>query len=183
MDNFKIEDAKQEDVEVMRTIVKNSWVELYPNETYGITREDLLAIDWFNAERLEKRRKEIDSGGNNTHTFVLKDDTNKIVGFCILLKFENYGEVDAMYVLPELQGKGLGKKLMDWAFEWLGGEHDIILKVVAYNSHAIGFYKKMGFKETGNKVIYVGTKLPSGKEIPRIEMMKKVDAQISMREY
>lgn len=172
MENFKIEDAKPEDVEAMRAIVKNSWVELYPNEVYGITREDLLAIDWFNKERLDKQRQEIVENLDGAHTFVLKDDANKIVGFSIGLKFENYGEIEAMYVVPELQGKGLGKKLMDKALEWIGEQPSIILKVVSYNSHAIGFYKKFGFKETGNKVIYEGTKLPSGKEIPRIEMMK-----------
>ncbi|HTE48340.1 MAG TPA: GNAT family N-acetyltransferase, partial [Candidatus Paceibacterota bacterium] len=97
----------------------------------------------------------------------------EVVGFCIALNLDGFGEVDGMYVLPELQGKGLGKKLMQKAFEWLGTGQDIILKVVAYNSHAIEFYKKMGFKETRNKVVFTGTQLPSGIEIPRIEMMKK----------
>ena len=56
---FNIEDAKPEDVEAIRNIIRSSWLELYPNETYGITAEDISAIDWFNAESLSKRRKEI----------------------------------------------------------------------------------------------------------------------------
>ncbi len=169
--NFKIENAKPEDVKAIRTIVRDAWIELYPNEKYGITAEDISAIDWFNFEKLEKSRKEIIGNSDKTHTWVLKDE-EKIIGFCKALKLDNYGEIDAMYVLPEFKGKGLGKKLMQKAFEWLGTELKIRLVVVKYNSRAIEFYKKKGFKETANKVIYTGTKLPSGKEIPRIEMVK-----------
>ena len=102
-----------------------------------------------------------------------KDIITYIIGFCKVDKSAEFGEVDAMYVLPEFKGQGFGKKLMQKAFEWLGTEKNVILKVVSYNSHAIEFYKRMGFKETGKNVSYRGTKLPSGKEIPRIEMMKK----------
>ena len=170
---FNIEDAKPEDVEMMRTIVRDSWLKLYPNESYGITYQDLSAIDWFEPSRLDKRRKEITENLDISHTWVLKNYQNKIVGFCIASKLDSCGEIEAMYLLPELQGKGLGKKLMHKAFEWIGSGLDIILKVVAYNTHAIGFYKKMGFEETANEVVFTGTQLPSGKEIPRIEMLRK----------
>ena len=172
MENFKLEDAKPEDVKAIRDIIRASWLELYPNETYGITAEDLSTIDWYEPKGLERRKKEIADNLDTVHTFVFKNDKNKIVGFCKALKFADYGEIDAMYVIPELKGKGLGKKLMEKAFEWLGSELKIRLVVVKYNSRAIEFYKKMGFKETGNKVIYTGTQLRSGKEIPRIEMVK-----------
>ncbi|HEY4513185.1 MAG TPA: GNAT family N-acetyltransferase [Candidatus Paceibacterota bacterium] len=178
MENFTIEDAKPEDVETMRTIVKNSWLELYPNETYGITIEDLSSIDWYNPEKLDKRRKEINEKREDVHNFVLKNQKNEVVGFCIALKLSSYGEIEGMYVLPELQGKGLGKKLMEKALEWLGSNLDIILQVVVYNTQAIGFYKKMGFEETANKVVFTGTQLPSGKEIPRIEMIKKAQNRL-----
>ena len=170
---MKIFSASSEDVEAMRTIVKNSWLELYPNKEYGITREDLLAIDWYNRAKLDKRKKEITENSPDTHTFVLKNEKKEVVGFCIALKLDDFGEIDGMYVLPELQGMGFGKKLMEKAFDWLGSDIDIILKVVVYNTHAIGFYKKMGFKETENKVVFIGTQLPGGIEIPRIEMIKK----------
>ncbi len=172
-DLFKIEDAKPEDVEAMRTIVKNSWLTLYPNETYGITIEDLSAIEWYDPVRLNERKREIIENRDDTHTFVLKNQDNEIVGFSMGLKFRDFGEIEAMYVLPELEGLGLGRKLIEKVFEWLGSDLDIILKVVAYNTHAIGFYEKMGFEKTENKVVYTGTQLPSGTEIPRIEMIRR----------
>ena len=107
------------------------------------------------------------------HTFVLKNENDVVVGFCKVRKHDGYGEVNGMYVVKELQGRGLGKKLMQKAFEWLGADLKVRLKVVKYNYNAIEFYKKMGFHETANEVIYEETQLPNGKEIPRIEMMKE----------
>lgn len=170
---FKIENAKPEDVEAMRSIVRDNWLVIYLNEKYGINIEDIKNIDWFNPEILEKRRKEIIENKDTVQTFVLKNDENKIVGFCKVSKLDNMGEIDGMYVIQELQGKGLGKKLMEKALEWLGQNTDIKLKVVIYNTRAIEFYKKFGFKETENKITsYPGTKLANGKELPRIEMVK-----------
>jgi ribosomal protein S18 acetylase RimI-like enzyme len=173
MSDFEIKDAKPEDVEDMRRIVKNAWLELYPNETYGITRGDIQSIDWHNPAKLDKHKAEILENQGNAHNFVIKNTDDEIVGFCKVLKSDVQGEIDAMYVLPELQGKGLGKRLMDRAFEWIGPNLDIVLKVVAYNDNAIGFYKRMGFEVTKNKVVYTGTQIPCGKEIPRIEMLRK----------
>jgi GNAT superfamily N-acetyltransferase len=177
MDNFRIEDAKVEDVEAMRAIVKYWWLELYPNEKYGITKEDLLAIDFFSPEYLARKRKEVETevtvDGDETHDFVLKNEKDEVVGFCGVSKHGNYQELEAIYLTKELQGRGFAEQLMQKGLEWLRKDQDIIVKVVAYNSRAIGFYKKMGFKETVNKVIHTGTQLPSGKEIPRIEMLRQ----------
>lgn len=171
--DFKIEDAKPEDVETMIEIKRVRWFEIYPNEKHDITAKDLSIIDWYNPENLAKRKKELKEVKNDTHTFVIKNNESKIVGYCKVSKTSDYGEINAIYTLPGFEGKGLGKKLIQKAFEWLGPSLDIKLKVVAYNTNAIGFYKKFGFKETGNKVSYEGTQLPSGKELPRIEMVLK----------
>lgn len=175
---FKIEDAKPEDVERIRTIARDAWLELYPNEKYGITREDIAAIDWFNPEELEKRRRKIIEKGDSVHTLVLKDDNNNVIGFCKVSKdghkTDRAGqrEIDAMYVVKELQGRGLGKNLMQKAMEWLGTDGDIRLEVVSYNTNAINFYKRFGFQETTNPASDKRTQLPSGKQIPRIVMIK-----------
>lgn len=171
-DIFNIEDAKPEDVETMIAIRKARWLEIYPNEKYGITTEDIVNIDWTNKEDLVRRRKELIQDLDNVHTFVLKNEKREIVGFCKVSKVNNSGEINAIYTLPGFDSKGLGRQLIEEAFKWIGPNLDIKLKVVSYNSNAIGFYKKFGFKETNNKVDYGGTQLPSAKEIPRIEMVR-----------
>ncbi len=170
--DFRIEDAEPQDVEALRTIVKDSWMRVYPNEEQNITVDDISSIDWYNEEGLEKRRKEIALHADGVHTWVLKNSEDTVMGFCKVTKTDDKREIEAIYVVKELEGKGMGKKLLQKALDWLGTERDIQLKVVAYNSHAIGFYKKFGFQETESSVSYEGTKLAHGKEIPRIEMVK-----------
>jgi len=58
---FRIEDARPEDVEAIRIIARDAWLEIYPSEKYGITREEIAKIDWLNPEELEKRRRKIRS--------------------------------------------------------------------------------------------------------------------------
>lgn len=184
--DFRIEDARPEDVERIRAIAKDAWVEIYPNETHDISQEDIEAIDWFNEAELEKRRKKIREGKQDSHTWVLKDDKGNVVGFCKVSKDghktgeEGQREIDAMYLVPELQGKGLGKKLMEKALEWLGADGDIRLEVVSYNNNAINFYKRFGFQETDLPVSDKRTQLPSGKQIPRIVMLKTKIEQKNM---
>lgn len=56
-----------------------------------------------------------------------------------------FGEVDALYVLPEKQGGGFGRKLMSQVRRSLRrqGFQKAMLWVVAANQHAIQFYEKM----------------------------------------
>jgi GNAT superfamily N-acetyltransferase len=176
--DFTIEDAKPEDIEKIRTIARDAWLEIYPNETYGITREDIEAIGWFDPMGLKRRRKEIRENRDTIRVWVVKDDKDNVVGFCKVSKdghktdTEEQREIDAMYVVKELQGKGLGKKLMQKAMEWLGTDGNIRLEVVSYNNNAINFYKGFGFQETALPVSDKRTQLPSKKQIPRIVMIK-----------
>lgn len=72
-------------------------------------------------------------------------------------------EVERIYVRKEHKGKGLGKVLMEYAFQqaiqnkkayvWLG--------VWEKNVNAITFYEKMGFKEAGQHSFRIGNELQS----------------------
>lgn len=76
------------------------------------------------------------------------EQDGKIVGFAIVDLVAN--NVWALFILPEFEGKGIGKKLhqlmMDWYFVhtrekiWLGTEP---------NSRAETFYRMQGWKEAG----------------------------------
>ena len=84
--NFKIKDARPEDVKVLRAIVKDAWIRIYPSEKFGINVEDIEKVDWFNPQGLERRRREIIEDRKTIRVFVLKDEKNKIVGFSKIFK-------------------------------------------------------------------------------------------------
>jgi ribosomal protein S18 acetylase RimI-like enzyme len=80
----------------------------------------------------------------------------KIVGILRLLQHHSttgtYGEqstkLQRIYVAPEMQGKGIGKQLIQWCmdqFLQLPGDQ-IWLEAMCAQTSAVGFYQKMGFE-------------------------------------
>ena len=59
------------------------------------------------------------------------------------------GEIFALYVLPEYQGTGVGRQLMEAALLELSSCPRIYLWVVKGNAWAIRFYEKCGFHLSG----------------------------------
>lgn len=60
---------------------------------------------------------------------------------------EDIGEIFAIYVHPQFQGKKIGYSLILKVLGMLKDKEKIVLTVFADNSRAINFYKKFGFVE------------------------------------
>ncbi|MCR4906481.1 MAG: GNAT family N-acetyltransferase [Clostridiales bacterium] len=58
-------------------------------------------------------------------------------------------ELDALYVLPEYWGRGVGYALMNAAAEAVAGQPRIALWVLDGNERAIRFYERYGFRFDG----------------------------------
>ena len=69
---------------------------------------------------------------------VIADESGKIIGFCAFKQ----GWLDHLYILPEYQGKGIGKSLLDKA---KNASSQLQLWVFQKNTDAIKFYEKNGF--------------------------------------
>lgn len=92
-----------------------------------------------------------------------------MVGYCVARKGAEVNRLQAIYISPHHQGKGIGKRLMNEALTWLGGERDVVLDVASYNTPSIRFYESLGFKTTGKDGIYT---VPNGSvTIPQTEMV------------
>jgi len=167
MTEIKILNIELGDESGIIQLLKETWLATYPNKEYNITREDILKKDWGSKERFEKWKKIIaENGKNGVFNFVAKDG-NKIVGFCQVVKEKDYNELKIIYVLPEHQGKGIGKMLANRAISLLDFSKDTIVEVVKYDKGAIEFYKKLGFVkfEKGK-----GHEVSNGKIMPTIRM-------------
>ncbi len=152
------------------SLLKETWLATHPNKKYNITREDILKKDWESKKRLEKWKKIIaENGKNGIFNFVAKDGS-KVVGFCQVIKGKDYNELKIIYVLPEHQGKGIGKMLVAKAMSMLDPGKDVIVEVVEYNKNTIGFYRKLGFVEFEKGK---GHEVSNRKMMPTIRMKLK----------
>lgn len=78
-----------------------------------------------------------------------------LTGFALTPDRAGYGEIIAIYLLPEYTGKGYGKPLMKAALEKLSGEgcSAVCLWALSQNTRAEKFYQHMGFSRTGKKLM------------------------------
>jgi ribosomal protein S18 acetylase RimI-like enzyme len=90
------------------------------------------------------------------------------------VKYPDKNNLQAIYVLPGHQGKGIGSNLWAEALKFFDSTKDTTVEVVEYNSNAIDFYKRLGFEETGKKLANERLRMKSGSILPEIELVIKV---------
>jgi ribosomal protein S18 acetylase RimI-like enzyme len=171
----QIHDATPNDADGIRQVQQHTWLATYPNTELGITREDIEVQFHVSFEEAIQRRQAQRQRINRdplAHLWIARE-AERIVGFCLVQKEETQNRIQAIYVLPECQGTGIGKRLLQTAFDWLGSQPEIVLNVASYNQQAINFYIKSGFVPSGKPAHSGVTKLPSGAVIPEIEMIKR----------
>ena len=105
---------------------------------------------------IESLEKQVD----NNHIFLLVEDDNQFIGFASYeLNFENSNKtkIQKLYVLPEIQGKGIGKHLINYIKQIAidNKNSGLILNVNRFNK-AKEFYLKYGFEITKEIKIDIG---------------------------
>jgi len=78
----------------------------------------------------------------NAEVWVIEDD-GRPVGFMGLTD----NQIDSLFIAPDQRGKGIGKRLIAHAQSLNGGT--LTVDVNEQNVQAVGFYRHMGFIETG----------------------------------
>jgi len=108
--------------------------------------------------------EELEAEKDNMLIAAFEDD--RILGCCMLV--EERPEVirlRQMAVLNDLQGKGIGRALMQFA-ENIARDHGYKIIMMHARKHAFGFYEKMGYKAKGDEFTEV--------TIPHIAMEKQL---------
>ena len=85
-----------------------------------------------------------------------KEGSN-ILGFARLNIKDDSVEWIAMYVHPDHLGTGIGSALWKTIFKKLPPELPIFVEVATY-TNAVEFYKKIGFRDTGERASFCITK-------------------------
>lgn len=81
------------------------------------------------------------------------------IGFMSLEGVASAVRVHKLYLLPDTQGKGHGKRMLDYAKSWAKDNHAsyLVLNVNKYNEGAIAFYRKLGFHMSKEEDIDIGS--------------------------
>jgi GNAT superfamily N-acetyltransferase len=118
------------------------------SETRIINLEDILAL--YNANQWSSANKptQLYNGLLNSETLITAWDDTKLVGLGNAI---SDGHLTVYYphllVLPEYQGKGIGKMIVDKMQEKYKDFH---MQMLTADGKAIHFYAKNGFERAGN---------------------------------
>ncbi|MFY8182545.1 MAG: GNAT family N-acetyltransferase [Flavobacterium sp.] len=137
-------------------IVKNLAYKIWPNAYETILSKaqlDYMLEMIYSIDSLEKQF-------NNGHIFLLIEDNQNFIGFAsyeLNCNNSNKTKLQKLYVLPEIQGKGIGKQVIDYIKEKvvLSNNLALFLNVNKFNK-AKDFYQKYGFKIIKEEVIDIG---------------------------
>jgi ribosomal protein S18 acetylase RimI-like enzyme len=151
---IEIVKAPVSDLLHVRAIALETW----PKTFADILTPDQISymLDWmYGIEALKSQVLE------KQHVFLLAKEKGKYLGFC---SFEVHSTADLktkihkIYILPDTQGKGIGKKLIEAVRQIAkeNGDSHLFLNVNKHNRAAIDFYEHIGFYEAYKEVIDIG---------------------------
>lgn len=162
-----ISEANSSDFKTIREIAQITWPEAY-GSFISKTQLDYMLEKFYSDATLN------DNLTNKNHRFLLAKENENCLGFA---SYEaNYLEekivrLHKIYLLPETQGKGVGKLLIS-EIEKIAHQlnhHAISLNVNRYNK-AFNFYTKIGFECIGEEDI----ELDFGFLMEDFKMLKKL---------
>lgn len=163
--HYTIRNATEADVPAILKMHAQSWLDTYPNESAGVSREWVQKrIDrWMNDEGIEKRRERVRQAlkSDDLLYMVAEDDRGEIIGMISPYRDENVQRIGAIYVAKEHHGSGVAQLLMDRILSWADPKRPIELQVASYNERAKAFYRKQGFKEVEDSERIVHDTLPA----------------------
>ena len=136
--------ASPADIVAVRAVATSTW-----HATYG-SMLSAEAIDVFlrRAYSDYALRQTLNNGG----LWVL-ETSGSIGGYIRLDVQDAVGHLNAIYIRPELQGRGYGRRLWRCALAWFEARRvrEVQLSVAEKNLQARGFYSHLGFEETGER--------------------------------
>ncbi|WP_118951454.1 GNAT family N-acetyltransferase [Taibaiella helva] len=147
-----IHEASPLEIEVIRSLIGNIWKPTY-REILSEDQMDYMLERMYDTSTLQRQMQQ-------GHVFLILSAGQAPLGFA---GFEyDYPETGTcklhkIYLLPETQGKGMGKMLLNAVAEKAAarGQRRLLLNVNRYNK-ALDFYRHYGFEIVGEEDIDIG---------------------------
>lgn len=140
--SIRVRFAKASDLQQYTLLLHITYTDRYVDDSIGLTPEcfSLYVFETRDTQDYLKSRLKCDDSQKTWLAF----DGIQLVGSITLIDNGAECELTAFYVLPDYQGKGIGKKLYDLALRESHGK-DITLDIYAHNKESIEMYKRWGF--------------------------------------
>ena len=148
MSEVHVRPGKSTDAVVVSTLLRSTWAETYANVSTQHMLDE-IAVKWHNVDVIERQI------ADPTSCFLVAEISqhngqSEIVGHALARLKPGYVIwLSKLYILPSGQNKGTGKALLTAVLENFPDAHSISLEVGSENHQAIGFYKHLGFHQTG----------------------------------
>jgi len=150
---YTIRKATLADVESIRTIADNTWRPAY-GHILSAEQLNFMLAEIYSPEKISAQI----TGGSQTYLMLIEGD--KAVAFAGYSPRDENPEIyklHKLYCLPETQGKGYGKILINEVINKTleAGKNTLDLNVNRYNK-AKAFYEKMGFAVVYEEDVPIG---------------------------
>ncbi len=136
-----IHEASPLEIPIIQSLIQRIWKPTY-RDILSEDQMDYMMERMYDSQTLQDQ---MSSG----HTFLLLNEDSSPVGFAgyeLNYPEKNVCKLHKIYLLPETQGKGLGRMLLNAVAEQAkgAGQYSLLLNVNRYNK-AFDFYKAYGF--------------------------------------
>ncbi|WP_316571734.1 GNAT family N-acetyltransferase [Neobacillus sp. YIM B06451] len=128
-----------EDTKQVQYVAKTSWNATYEGIIPQEIRERFLSTA-YNDDRMKQRMER--------SLMLVAVEDGKVAGFANFSPVRDGGKAElyAIYLLPEVQGKGIGTALLNEGIAKLDGVKEIYINVERENAIGKAFYEAKGFK-------------------------------------
>lgn len=150
---FRFRQVSVDDCLLIRSLAGRIW---------GVTYEGILSKEqsdymfemMYAPESLRRQMEELH------HCFFIVDANGIPSGYLSIEKTgENTFNFQKIYTLPEMHGTGIGRFLVEQGLEYLAKRHGGLFAVELFvnrSNPAVGFYRHIGFRETGTRDYPIG---------------------------
>lgn len=162
---FFVRTASVRDADKLQRLLHETWHATY-DPIHGPDKVDEICQNWHSLDeikrKIEKRQAE----------YIVADDGTQMGGMAFANGANDKGiaHLNQIYVLPDLQGQGIGADLLREIEECFPEAKAMRLEVDVENSGAIAFYKRMGYTQIGRTEDSGG----AGDDIPALIMEKSL---------
>lgn len=155
---MEICDASTDDVREIQGVAHSTWDHTYRDTIPESVRREFVS-QAYSADSLRHRVE--------SNVFLVAAECEKVLGFADFRRLsETAAELAAIYVLPAMQRRGIGARLLKAGIGRLPPSAKVVLRVERDNARAQRFYEAHGFRRAAEH-----TEELFGHEVSEVEMV------------